>query len=155
MLEEIPGLKIIHLVRDPRATLTSQSRFGMCNQKYGGQFGCTEKVCSKVEDNIREEKSIAREYPGRIQTLMYEDLASNPIETSKKLFKFIGTTFSKAAEEYIINITMAGNPDGCSICSTRSNSTLHIDKWRTKIKPSFQNIIETICIFVLRRYNYI
>ena len=155
LLNEIRGLKIVHLIRDPRATLTSQSRFGMCKSSYGGQYGCSNTLCTKVEDNVLEEESIAIAHPGRILTVHYEDIASNPVDTSRKLFDFIGTTFSKEVEEYIINITMAGNPDGCNICSTRSNSKRHIDEWRTKIEPSFQSIIEQRCNYVLRRYKYI
>ena len=154
LLYELPGLKIIHLIRDPRATLTSQARFGMCKISKGGKYGCTNTFCSKLENNELEEESIARMHLGRIKKVFYEDIALNPVDTSKTLFDFIGTTFTKEMEEYIVNITMAGNPDNCNICTTRSNSKLHIDEWRTKIKPSFRSIIEKRCNYVLQRYKY-
>ena len=88
------------------------------------------------------------------QEEFYEDIALNPVEASKQMFDFVGTSFTQQAEEYIYNITSAGNHNNCNICTTRSNSTLYVDSWRTKIHPDFLNIIENRCNYVLRRYNY-
>ena len=154
LLDELPGLQIIHLVRDPRATLKSQSRFGMCTAKRGGIGSCTNAFCKRQENDLLEVDRLTSKYPGRIIRVFYEDIAAKPIESSRILFDFIGTTFTPWAEEYIFNITLAGNPNNCPICTTRSNSSIHIDSWRTKIMPEFLNAIENRCNYILRRYNY-
>ena len=40
LLDEFQWLKIVHLVRDPRATLHSQKKFSNCDEKHGGIDGC-------------------------------------------------------------------------------------------------------------------
>lgn len=154
LLDEIPGLKIVHLVRDPRATLKSQGTFGMCSAARGGMYGCTNKFCTRLENDLIEVDSLSKKYPGRLKTVFYEDIASKPIETARKMFHFIGSNFTPKAEEYVFNITLAGNPNNCGICTTRTNSSEHIDSWKTSMRPESQRIIEERCHFVLRHYNY-
>lgn len=154
LLEELPMLKIVHLVRDPRATLTSQAHVGMCSLKHGGKFECTDKYCTRVENDISELSALVRHYPYRLKTVLYEDVASSPIETSKEVYDFIGTSFSAHAQEYIYNITLAGNPDNCIICTTRSNSSDHIFAWKKTINEDLLNNVEKRCSYVLRYYNY-
>ena len=147
-------LKIIHLVRDPRATLTSQDFLGECSLKKGGHVGCTDKYCSRLENDLKESEVLTKTYPDRVHTLLYEDMASSPIETTRKLYNFIGTTSTSKVEDYVFNITLAGNPDNCVICTTRSNSSAHIDAWKNKIKQDFLDIIEKRCSHILRHLNY-
>ena len=154
LLDELPHLKLIHLVRDPRATLTSQFSTGKCAAKYGGINGCTWSHCAEQKSDLEEADRLDSKYPGRLMRVFYEDIAAKPIDTSRKLFRFIGTTFTSQAEEYIFNITLAGNPNNCVICTTRSNSSEHIDSWKKKIKPGLLNLTENLCNYVLNRYNY-
>ena len=154
LLNEVAGLKIIHLIRDPRATLKSQAALGMCISAKGGFYGCSNKFCTALENNELEQVTIAKKYPDRILNIFYEDIAKDPTKMSKHMYDFIGTTFTAEAEKYIFNITMAGNPNNCNICTTRSNASIHIDSWKKTITPSFLSIIEDRCNYVLRRYNY-
>ena len=154
MLKEFPGLKIVHLIRDPRAVLTSQSRVGMCSAERGGKEGCSSLFCNRIEKDVHDKELITTKYPGRMLTIFYESIAKKPIETAKKMFEFIGTNFTKSAENYIFNITSANQPDNCVICTTRSNSTEHVDRWRKRGRPEFLKIITRRCQTVLDRFNY-
>ncbi|WAR04132.1 CHST3-like protein [Mya arenaria] len=154
LLDRLPNLQIIHLVRDPRATLASQAKLGMCKQSKGGQPGCTERFCKRLENDVLEEENILRKHQGRIMPVFYEDIAREPIQTSKKMYDFIGAEFTHSAEQYIFNITMAGLENDCAICTTRSNSTEHIDSWKTKMKLEFKTIVQARCNYILRRYGY-
>ncbi|KAH3709472.1 hypothetical protein DPMN_068935 [Dreissena polymorpha] len=154
LLGMFPNLKTVHLVRDPRATLVSQAYVGMCSGKHGGMLQCANNLCKRVENDILEKERIMSELPGRIFPVVYEDIAREPIETAKKLFDFIGADFTEEAKEYIFNITKAGQEDNCAICTTRSNSTKHIDAWKTEMKTTLLNVVQERCNYVLRRYNY-
>lgn len=154
LLEEFPGLKIIHLIRDPRATLTSQSVFGLCSESRGGFYGCSNRYCTRVENDILETETLLKRYPDRIKRVFYEDIATKPIETSKDLYQFLGTSFTSHVQNYVFNITQAGNAENCAICTTRPNSTLHIDSWRKKIKDSNLQLIEARCNYILQQFNY-
>ncbi|XP_052760542.1 carbohydrate sulfotransferase 3-like isoform X2 [Mya arenaria] len=148
----IPDLKIIHLVRDPRATLKSQAAVGEC--KGFEQQQCAERFCAMVEDNIVRADSISKSSRNRIFTLRYENLAKNPIQVSKELYKFGDGSFTKQIEDYIFNITSAGRKDDCIICTTRGNSTEHIDNWKTTMNKTFVKIIQNRCNYLLKRFGY-
>lgn len=154
LLDVFSNLKILHLVRDPRATLFSQAHFGMCNKKIGGWPRCTDNLCERQENDILDEELISQKCPDRIKTVRYESIAKRPIETSKELYSFIDVDFTTEAESYIYNITMAGKKNNCVICTTRSNSSEHVDTWTKKMNPNFIQIVNTRCRFVLNHYSY-
>ena len=154
LMEEFPELKIIHLIRDARATLMSQSTFGMCGPGHGGYEGCSNRFCTRLENDILESENLQRKYPKRIKTVFYENIAMNPIAASEDLYKFLGTNFTNNIKEYVFSITQAGKSDNCAICTTRQNSTQHIDSWRNKMKDKNLQIIEQRCNYVLQRFNY-
>lgn len=154
LLKSLPRLKIIHLVRDPRATLASQSSFGKCSKSRGGWFGCSNALCTRLESDVLQEEILYREYPDRLFTIFYHQIASDPIGSAKKLYGFIGAEFTKHAEEYIRNITMSGLPDNCLICTTRSNSSEHINTWKTKLKREAIDMIQQRCNYILQRYEF-
>lgn len=154
LLDVLPGLKIVHLVRDPRATLNSQSHFGKCRESKGGWQGCASALCERLEDNLFEMDQLIQKYPGRLMTVLYQQIAGDPIQMSKKLFDFIGTEFTKDAEEYIFNITLAGKSNNCQICTTRSNATEHIFEWKSKMRREVIDIIQERCHYLLKRYGF-
>ena len=153
-MSELPNLKIIHLVRDPRATLISQSKLGMCKEAKGGIYGCTDKVCSQIENDLIEEEKIREEYPDRIFTVFYNQIARHPVKLASQLMSFIGAEFTDNAQSYVFNITSAGRNDTCIICTTRSNSTEHIEHWKKTMPRSFIDIVQSRCNFLLRRYEF-
>ena len=153
-LDKIPELKVIHLVRDPRATLKSQAKCGECGEKQGGHIGCINKYCTRLENDILVTETLAKRYPGRIKRVFYEQIASKPLQTARELYNFIGSLFTPQVKDYIFDITQAGKEAGCSICTTRPNSTLYINAWRKDINKDFLKTIEQRCNYVLRHFNY-
>ena len=154
LLEDLPNLKIIHLVRDPRGTLASQARVGQCSAIKGGQTGCTNRFCKRLENDVLAGQQIIEKYPDRIMSVLYEDIARHPLESSKKMYDFIGADFTEEAKAYIYNITMAGLENGCVICTTRSNSSKHTDAWKIRMSPKFIDIVNERCNYILKRYNF-
>ena len=147
-------MKILHLVRDPRATLASQAKFGKCAATSGGKYGCTRSFCQRLENDVLEEERLLKIYPDRIRSFFYEDIAKHPLETAQKMFEFIGTPFTTEARDYVFNITLAGNEDNCAVCTTRSNSSEHIDSWKTEMSKEFIDIVQDRCNYVLKRYKF-
>lgn len=153
-LGEFPNLKLIHLIRDPRATLGSEAKLGMCSAKHGGLHGCTSNFCKRVENDVLDIERMHEKFGNRMKQVKYEHIAKDPIGTSIKMYEFLGLEFNKRVEEYIYNITMAGNPDDCLICTTRSNSSAHVDAWKTKMRNSFIEIINDRCNFIIKRFRF-
>ena len=68
--------------------------------------------------------------------MFYEKIAMNPIAASENLYEFLGIAFTGDIRDYGFNITQVGKCDTCAICTTRQNSTQHIDSWRNKMKDN-------------------
>ncbi|XP_060607774.1 carbohydrate sulfotransferase 3-like isoform X2 [Ruditapes philippinarum] len=154
LLKELPTLKIVHLVRDPRATLYSQYHFGMCKQQRGGWQWCANNLCKRLENDVLKLESLKIKYPDRILNVLYKDIAKDPLTMSRKMYDFIGEDFTRQAESYIYNITMAGNQNNCAICTTRSNSSEHINTWKKKMNQEFLQIVNERCNYILKRLNF-
>ena len=154
ILEEFPTLKIIHLVRDPRAVVNSLIRVGECKKQNGGVSGCSHYFCSDLEDDLSTFKTLKLLYQDRILRISYENLANNPIPMAKRMYKFIDLELGSVAEGYIGNITMAGNNSTGAMSTIRANSSIHIDAWRTKLSTENLFIVQTICKSVMGQLGY-
>ena len=87
LMEEFPELKIIHLIRDARATLMSQSGFERCRPGHGGYEGSSNRFCTRLENDILEsevlqKKSLKTEDKNRV-------LRDDCNESYSSIIKFI------------------------------------------------------------------
>ncbi|KAL5020986.1 hypothetical protein ScPMuIL_000141 [Solemya velum] len=143
LMDCLPNLKIIHLIRDPRAVQNSRLRVGAF--KFKKALNMTRHLCTAISNDLPIGQQINSAYKGRYMILRYEDLASKPIDMSRKLYNFLGNKFTYSLEKFIFNITLAGNEDGCNICSMRKNSREHIDSWRNFFPLGTVQMIDEEC----------
>ena len=116
--------------------------------------GFARQKCRAMEGDYHFSEQYRNRYPGRIMRLYYEDLASNPIKTSRSLYDFTGMDFSSTVRDYITGITSTGR-DGCAICSKRANSSEHVDKWRLKMTFPEVKLIDEQCQDVYEHYGFL
>ncbi|MCA9394922.1 MAG: sulfotransferase [Candidatus Omnitrophica bacterium] len=85
--QDFPGAKIIHLVRDPRTTLSSAKNAVM---KYNGVWGQYEP--NEILEKILQGFEVARKYGGTesYKVIRYEDLVARPREVVEDLLKWLG-----------------------------------------------------------------
>lgn len=151
LLQRYPNLKVIHLVRDPRAQVNSIDLLAKTT-KYNKGFA--RQKCTAMNKDFYFSEQYRSRYPGRIMRLYYEDLASNPIKTSRSLYDFTGMNFSSTVRDYISGITSTGR-DGCAICSRRANSSEHVEKWRLNLKYSEVKLIDKQCQETYEHYGFL
>ncbi|XP_033759566.1 carbohydrate sulfotransferase 1-like [Pecten maximus] len=120
LLKNIPTLKIIHLLRDPRSTLISQFKAGRYTRD--NMQRSVVRFCNRVYDDINTREVLNRKYPGRIMVTEYEDIVREPLTYTKQMYKFSGMKFTKRVEKEITRLT--------SKTKTRVNSTVISSKWR-------------------------
>jgi len=105
LLRALPTLRVIHLVRDPRAVALSRNRFGnMALGAYSARIRKSESrlvaeaslYCHHVTANIRSGLALQREFPGRILTLRYEDVVANPEQRFRDIYKLLDEPVPKA-----------------------------------------------------------
>ncbi|XP_041372030.1 carbohydrate sulfotransferase 1-like isoform X3 [Gigantopelta aegis] len=153
LLQKYPQLKVVHLVRDPRGTLLSQTRVG--NFKWSMLHEVAPELCRKISLDLRISQNISDQFGSRIFTLRYEDLAENPVIVSRMLYDFVGLEFTDTIKDYIVNITQSGRRDGCAICTWRINSTATAYKWRRKLSYDRVAIIDNGCAGVYKQMGYL
>jgi len=98
LLLALPTLRIIHLVRDPRAVALSRIRFGesgrgvytMRIQKSESPIIAEASLyCNHVTADIRSRLQLERQFPGRILTLRYEDVVANPEQRFRDIYRLL------------------------------------------------------------------
>ncbi|KAL4225996.1 hypothetical protein ACF0H5_013983 [Mactra antiquata] len=102
LLTNLPEVKIIHLVRDPRAMLDSQSRKGDTNAN--NPIVLRERIkymCNQMKADLLLVKTLKVAYPGQIRTVRYEDMVKSQISVIEGLFEFIDIPFTPEDKEYI------------------------------------------------------
>lgn len=152
LLQTYSNLKVIHLVRDPRAMFSSQFRsFLVKPVQFNDQF---KEVCSRMIEDAAVTKRLIESGNKNIRLLRYEDLANNPFNVAKELYKFIGQPFTANLQKYVIENTSANKKDNCMFCTRRGNSSLTASKWRERVRMPFVKIVNRYCQEIYSIYGY-
>ncbi|XP_059177513.1 carbohydrate sulfotransferase 3-like isoform X2 [Physella acuta] len=147
-----PDFKVLYLVRDPRGTVKSQYQVGMFN--WTTLMNYSKGFCQKVADDIRVYHELYTKYPGRMLNVRYEDIVEQPLQKTKELYSFLQLKFTPYIQEYIWNITYAGNQDDCNICTTRKNAKETAYAWRKRLSYAAVNAIQSQCSDVMQHFGY-
>lgn len=141
MMENHPDLKVIHLLRDPRAILNSlrEMRLSFVMEKKA------EYLCDYMKSNSIEFDSIFKLYPNQAATIFYESLAKDPIDMTKKLYDFIGIKTTDNVLAWIKE-NMLGKQLNNETYTVRNRNALSVsNKWRNQLKIEDINTIDAIC----------
>lgn len=146
--EAFPRFKILHLLRDPRATLKSQSRFGVVRTEHL-QDNAT-KFCNRVYNDITIARQTASIASGRYFPISYENLAKYPFEMARKVYDFLEMDVNANMTSRVEKLTMAEKTCGESriaktMCTKSSNSSADADKWRRTIPYHFVSVVDNAC----------
>ncbi|XP_021370030.1 carbohydrate sulfotransferase 5-like isoform X2 [Mizuhopecten yessoensis] len=155
LLKRVPGLKVIHLFRDQRPRLLSAEKTPY--MLWYSLKQTANLACSAASDDLEMHKVMRREYPGQLETLLYENLAEDPIGTAKRLFDFLNLPLTKTSIEGIQKMTTASTEFRCNFCTQKKNSTKTAHAWRTKNSSDFKKIklIEMECENIQRVLGYV
>lgn len=79
--DESLDMKVIHLVRDPRGSLTSMEELEW--------NVTTQDICHRIEDDLKQREEMELLYPDRYHFIKYEDFCLDPFEKTHELFRFL------------------------------------------------------------------
>ena len=141
----LENLYIIHLVRDPRAILSSRKEFnGLSTDPISVQ---SEHLCWTMQQNSMDATRITN----NCFTLQYERLAKDPEKVVRSLFKFCELTFTSNTSRWLQQFT---NPPmeevkhhkirSLVIPSPRNSSHVY-QKWRQNVSWPEVEIIQRSC----------
>lgn len=145
-----PNLQVIHLIRDPRGSLTSQIKL---NKSSWEDIATTSKAhCDRVSEDLNITVNLHYHDNNRAKILVYERLAEDPINTAKRIYNYIGMPVMKYVMDYIRKLTLEGRRRSCLYCIVRGNSTKTAYSWRDVIRYQDMVAIDNNCPLV---YDYL
>ncbi|XP_078354334.1 carbohydrate sulfotransferase 3-like [Oculina patagonica] len=146
-------IRVLHVVRDPRATINSRIKLGWMPDYKSATF--EQKVqnhCDTIVENIEFGQQLDESLRYRYKLILYQDIAARPVDKAKEVFKFAGFNISDNTIKWIANRT---NPDLIKTTellrlsrkpySLVRDSKANINKWRSESSVERTRIIERIC----------
>lgn len=168
LLVEDPRLdiKVIQLVRDPRAVLAS--RMVAFSSKYqtwkswaaNGEVPTDDEEVKRLQGNcnqIRESAELGLSQPdwleNRYMLVRYEDIARYPMQKAAEMYRFTGIPFTAQAREWIIKNTHAAEV-ASGVYSTQKNSSEQVEKWRFSIPFKLAQAVQEVCGPTMELFGY-
>lgn len=154
LLVEVPNLKVIYLVRDPRGLYSSRRDLAWCNLTRS----CIEPTffCEDMRRDIAVAAELKRTMPDRFLAIRYEDFVA--IDTDNQLAKvldFLGLEPHPRLNRFITShsrLRTGENPGGPY--STKRDSRKAPFLWRRKLSVEEIAYVEDACSDVIRRLNF-
>ena len=152
LISDLPldaDIRILHVVRDPRASINSRIKLRWFPEFNDPNF--EERVryyCKTIIDNIEFGETLDEALKHRYKLILYRDIAALPLDTAREIFKFAGLNLSENTLEWIKNMTNPGETDAKEFQRPYSlvrDAEANIEKWRNESPPERTLIIEKIC----------
>ncbi|XP_063410463.1 carbohydrate sulfotransferase 4-like [Mytilus trossulus] len=141
IITNIPELKVVHLVRDPRAILHSRQKAEQIDYRHVRNE--SQSLCFKMDNNINIENRVLKE---KIILLKYECLASNPVIMAKKLYLFLNLRYTSKIDSWLITHTQGKVSSSNGGFTTRiANSLLVSLKWIYNVPKDALKLIDKEC----------
>ncbi|XP_040261717.1 carbohydrate sulfotransferase 6-like [Bufo bufo] len=160
------NLRIIHLVRDPRAVALSRKGFplitddhillkneGISKDKNYTISNVMAKTC-KAQVDITRLARTSKSLNGRYMVIRHEDLAKNPVESARKMFDFAELELTEHMKKWIYKITHVEVREGSDFLTFSRVSSKVIEKWRTAADFNFVHQIQLMCKGAMREFGY-
>lgn len=159
---------IIHLIRDPRAVLSSLLRRKFFIKDSRRQLfdsenlttGATEIIkqnaqllCSQVVDNLNYVKTVWPSwFQGRYKLVRYEDIVANAFSMVGDMYNFVGLSMVDSIKKWIV--------EGKNLVNTTrtqfsANDVSRMDHWRFDRDPSLISLFEEACAPLMKLMGYI
>ncbi|MBN3312240.1 CHST3 sulfotransferase, partial [Atractosteus spatula] len=159
-------VKVIQLVRDPRAVLAS--RMVAFSYRYRNwkkwatdtEVPIDENEVKKLKvncENIRMSAEVGLGQPSwlrnRYMLVRYEDIARYPVEKATEMYRFVDIPFTPQVKEWILRNTQTSK-DTSGVYSTQKNSSEQVEKWRFSIPFHFAQVVQNACEPAMNLFGY-
>ncbi|XP_075690621.1 carbohydrate sulfotransferase 4-like [Rhinoderma darwinii] len=163
-------LRVIHLIRDPRAVTFSRMNFDLLHDEdlivaREGQEWQNKKampnviqvmsnIC-KAQMKINEfGRKVSKNLKGKYMMIRYEDLANEPVTTVDKIYKFAGLSLNEDLQKWLYNITHKHKPEQTGFMNFAEDSMKIVHKWRKGLKHNVVLQIQDACQKAMEVFGY-
>ncbi|KAL8570796.1 hypothetical protein ACOMHN_006946 [Nucella lapillus] len=154
LMTKDPRIKVLHVVRDPRAIMQSRVPFGVFRAYEIKNYLKT--FCERMLTDLEVGDAIAQTFPGRVIRLRYEDLALRPLPYAKKLLQFAGLRMSPAEEKELEKLTSTDmTKEFQKKYVLRTNSSVRVSLWRENPSSYIAGLLDSYCGGVYRLAGYV
>uniref|UniRef100_A0A8C4VA42 Sulfotransferase n=1 Tax=Falco tinnunculus TaxID=100819 RepID=A0A8C4VA42_FALTI len=140
-------LKVIHLVRDPRAVASSRikSRHGLIRESLQVVRSRDPRIHRIMAKTLQTALHPPDWLQGNYMAVRYEDLVVEPIKTLRQVYGFVNLAVSPEMEKFALNMTSGPGYSSKPFVVSARNATQALSAWRTAL--SFQQIkqVEEYC----------
>ena len=135
-------IKVIHLVRDPRAILNSRLLLHWDTE--------VETVCRNLNQDLHLSSLMNDQNYYRVK---YEDLVEETTTIVKKLYDFVGMTFTDDVEQHISKLKN-GRQDSNIFFGVERSAGWNINHWRQRMPMKLIKNIEKSCAKFMKIMKY-
>ena len=149
---DLNNLKVIFLVRDPRAVMMSRKLVNFCLKSY-----CTDPkiLCDNHETDLISAKSISNEYPDQFKILRYEDFALNPYNVTDQMLEFLELPPSKHVDNFLEDQTGLKRESSKQVQSATNISRSKAFAWIKAMKMTEITQVQEVCHKPMETFGYI
>ena len=150
------GVKVLHLVRDPRGQLESIKAIGGSLDMYS-KLTITErakKVCNILREGIKISTDLigsSINFRDNYRRVRFEDILRQPLRYSHKIYQFVGIPEHPAVSSWLRTATTKEGEGQRPVMTSYHK----VWSWRTRISFDHNYIIESVCKNVLSDLGYI
>ena len=146
------SVKILYLVRDPRAVMNSRRKVSWCRKR------CKDPrdLCTALLQDHRAFLKFKSRMPTVFHMIRYEDLAASPHIMAKMLFQNLDLDFDDNVTRFILKHTQLekGSKAGRGAHSISRDSLSRITAWVRESKRSDVQKVESACHAVMHHLHY-
>ncbi|CAK8684180.1 unnamed protein product [Clavelina lepadiformis] len=156
------NVKVIHLVRDPRAVIQSRKFLSALyhpEKTYVIQDE-SRRICQRHLQNLKFANCVqtfcdsnATFWKEKYLRLRYEDVSLRPLDAAKAVYDFVGLNFEPGVKTWIKKNT-ENSPKNSNPFSTSRNSSEAMSRWRKHLKFEEMLEIQEECKEVMKILNY-
>ncbi|RUS84888.1 hypothetical protein EGW08_007357 [Elysia chlorotica] len=141
LMVRFPNLKIIYLVRDPRAVLNSQSKVFTHLDLIGNTDNVADYHCRSLEQDMKFLQYLMEDFPSRVKAVRYEHGATSPADYAEELYDFLDLPVTEELMNFVKTLTSNESKDAAKReqtvhkILTRSKGNVKRGKRKEKIDP--------------------
>ncbi|XP_034032900.1 carbohydrate sulfotransferase 1 [Thalassophryne amazonica] len=161
-------LKIIHLVRDPRAILASRMMAFSDQFRAWKMWNATGRqpryvdlsqitsTCKDMEASAETGLQAPAWLRGRYLLVRYEDLAFNPKEKASEIYRFLGLEMEDSVQRWIVKNTNSNEStsEWHYRYSTTRDSRATAESWRLRLAFEIVRNVQNLCKSTLALLGY-